>query len=88
MAFYVKLGPDKRTGSSGGNTTWQLGTLVRQMDPVLESFDAYADRVLYLEADGKELEYIKGLFPNIPIPRDKKTARWYGDIARTILFSL
>lgn len=51
-------------------------------------------RVLYIQADGHELEHIKAKFtnylsqnPTIPIPCNQVCV-WYGDIARTILANL
>jgi hypothetical protein len=55
--------------------------------------DVPVERIVELQADGDELEYIENIFSthgkcSIPIPYAKRVVRWYGDIARTIYLNL
>lgn len=82
MAFTVRF-------NSGNQETWNRP----QRSSVKEDDIKFA---VWVQADGDELEHVRFLFSNgstqpmqytIPIPRGN-IARWYGDIAKTILFSL
>lgn len=47
----------------------------------------------FIQADGDELDAILYTFLSdggytIPVPRDNRVVRWYGDIAKTIYFNL
>jgi len=46
------------------------------------------DNLNFIQADGDELDFITTKFGHsIPTP-DNRVVRWYGDIAKTIIFSL
>jgi hypothetical protein len=59
--------------------------------------DVPVERIVELQADGDELEYIENIFSlpcgsygvcSIPIAHTNRISRWYGDIARTIYLNL
>ena len=66
-------------------------------------FKRFDDNLIYsvshIQADGDELEHIKYVFTmkdknqfksgySVPMPREERVVRWYGDIAKTILANL
>lgn len=53
------------------------------------------ESVTEIEADGEELQYIKDQYTasliggsSMPIPYNKLSARWFGDLAKTIVANL
>lgn len=71
---------------SGRERTWHVG------EP-LPITDAEVFAVKMIQADGDELKHIQDLFHSttssgsktIPMPYDRRVAKWYGDIAKTII---
>lgn len=82
----------KAVFNNGNNIEWLLNKLT---NAVLT--DNEIDNIKYFSADGEELYYIKSQYSkytdpttefSIPIPRNQDIVRWYGDIAKTIVFNL
>lgn len=97
MAFYVKF---KRKRSVEDHAEWHINE--NAFTGLTGTFNQLLDDVEFLQADGHELQEIQKIFSkdvsngfpysstavySIPMSH-KPVQRWYGDIAKTILFSL
>ena len=64
--------------------TWNVGEDVEAFKEKVQDYD-----IRYLWADGKELEYIRERFDNLPIIKDREgTGNWAGEMARFIYINL
>lgn len=79
--LYVDLKGDKNLALSPQTVEWHIGQTLRVAPWEVE-------RVKAVQADGDELEFITGQFKDsIPNSRQRIQA-WYGDTAKSIVFSL
>lgn len=58
--------------------TWHLG------DPPILIQRMLMETINFVHAGGKELDFIKTHFQNVPLPTHRKTVYWYGDMAKFI----
>lgn len=68
-----------RTPDNETDIVWYVGEH-------LPEFDVH--KVCEIQVDGHELEVIENTFPNFPIPRDRRTVRFFGDFARMVVGNL
>ncbi len=90
MAFYAHF-------KNGKGMTWHVSKLTSAI-----LVDTEIENMIYLQADGDELEHIQKQYTtyhtatsphtrngySIPMPLNIRVVRWYGDLGKSIAFNL
>lgn len=63
----------------GTNVQWHVGEPIPEVDIL---------RVVAVNADGDELQYIISRFPNLPYCNHRGLVQWFGDHAKFIVANL
>ncbi len=79
MLYIISKDTDKEERTWTSETTWNIGEKIKNSPKVLE-------KVVYIQADGDELEYIREISP-IQAAK-KRIVYFYGEFARQILINL
>lgn len=80
--LFIHLDGDREGAVSPRSVKWERGE-------TLTVAEYEVNRVMYIQADDDELDWIaQGFGDTIPLHCNNRVQAWYGDVAKSIVYSL